>query len=141
MVVTGPPSVLDIVDLHSDPDDAESYSLLDRDWNRQPSHSTSTADNARKDKRKFDKILSRKDDELKVLTEKVQKQAEGVGEATAFMTESSALGPPVNRPRNCLSTISLSLPCLLISFIIILIVVPLVLYFTQTHTEPTSPPS
>lgn len=74
---------------HSDPDDMESIALLDRTDQR-----LSQAQNSKRDKRKFDKIITKKDNELREIMEKVQKQSQALDEVKAVMrTPPSLLGP------------------------------------------------
>jgi len=115
-------SVLDMIELHSDPEDSESYALLDRDWSN---HKQQTANDSKREKKKFDKIISRKDEELKVISEKVQQQTNGSRDMAAFMTDASLITTISQRPRNCLSTINLSVPCLLGSLAFLVIIVPI----------------
>lgn len=113
---------MDMVELHSDPDDEESYALLDRDRPQQK-HS-----NSQRDKRKFDKILSRKDEQLRVLTEKVQKQTDTAEDVASLMAGSEHL-TGVQKPQNCLSTIYMTPRCLAIAGVLVAIVVPLLVYY------------
>lgn len=126
---------MDMVELHSDPEDEESYSLLDRGWAAEKSLSSKTANNSKSDKRKFDKIINRKDEELKEIMEKVQRQANAVDEVTAVMRTSPSLMPPQTRARNCLNTISLSVPCLVVTILLIIIILPLMIWWQVAHTH------
>lgn len=125
--VPKPRSVMDMVELHSDPEDEDSYALLDRDYASQ--NRSKTANNSKSDKRKFEKIISRKDEELKEIMEKVQKQASAVDEVTSVMRNPPGLMHPRTGTRNCLNTISLSIPCLVVTLILIIIILPLMIWW------------
>lgn len=117
-LAAGQRSLMDVVELHTDSEDDEAYALLDRERpQRKRSHSGG------RDKRKFNKILSRKDEQLRALTEKVQKQAEGVEDATSFMAGSEHL-TGIKHERTCLPALTVSLRCIIIC-VVVVIAVPL----------------
>lgn len=109
-----------IFEVHSDPEDMESISLLDRGWSdrRPPSHSS------KKDKRKFEKIITKNDNELKEIKEKVQRQSDALDEVTAVMRTPPSLMAPLPPQRRCPS-MSLSLPCVIVTAVICLIGFPI----------------
>lgn len=108
---------------HTDPDDMESVALLDRTWanNKQQHHQS------KRDKRKFDKIINKKDNELREIAEKVQKQSQALDEVTAVLrTPPSLLGPQPPR-RKCISMTPSSLGVVLVA-LALLFGLPLLLY-------------
>lgn len=126
-------SLMDMVELHSDPEDQEAYALLDRGWSSQP---TKCLNDSKREKKKFDKMLHRKDEAIRTLTEKVQRQTDNAEEITSSFMEPSIMMPP--RPKSCLNNMTLSLPCLIVSCLIILFGVPCVIYyyyFVHLHPE------
>ena len=108
---------LDIIELHSDPDDNESYALLDRQWSHKKPQ------NSKKDRRKFDKIITRKDEEIKVLTAKVQQQTDASEVVESLMKETrNSVG--VYRQKNCLSTLTITPTCMIIVCVLLFVIIP-----------------
>ena len=94
--VPKPRSVMDMVELHSDPEDEDSYALLDRDYASQ--NRSITANNSK-------------------------------SEVTSVMRNPPGLMHPRTGTRNCLNTISLSIPCLVVTLILIIIILPLMIWW------------
>jgi len=119
------PRLQDLVDPHDDPEDMESIALLDRDWPR-----SKTRNNIKQDRRKFDKFMTRKDQELEEIIEQVQNRSNALSHVTASMrTGVDIQAPP---PRKCLSP-TLSTPCVLISAVVIVIGLPFAGWYLVTH--------
>ncbi|XP_067929187.1 lysM and putative peptidoglycan-binding domain-containing protein 3-like isoform X2 [Watersipora subatra] len=110
---TGAQSLTAMMQLRTDPDDEEAYALLDR----QPHHNQHS-NSSKRDIGKFNKLINKKDEELRELAEKVQQQANGNEVITSLQAEASQLST-YRRRNNCLSTLSPSLLCIVTISIIV----------------------